>query len=500
MANASENKIITLFSGFIMELNNAKSADEILDALLRIIRKVVSFKWITIIDENKSVVKEHPKDFEANVGRFNELIEWAFSNRTHSFYPVGDEIIGFLPMIKGDQVLGMILVGLEEEPKVEEIDAMRVFSFLSATVAENVRLLEEVVSKNRLIEETMNYLHSILDTFPEMVIVVSEEGEIVYMNRRFVEGENVEGLRERALEIASQVIEAKVRRVGEYESDGQFFSIVAEPLKYRNTYQSVTTIMNVTSTKELERLKEIDRMKTEFVANISHELRTPLAAIKAYAETVLDSLEMLDQSTLKDFMDTIHKQSIQLENLLNELLDFSRLEQKALKLEREEVNIIEVVEDAVEGLREKAENNGIRLYFSSSDDEVRAFVDPKRIRQVLTNLIDNGIRFSKRDSEDRYVKVEVKKEEDTVLIAVKDNGVGIPKDKFDRIFDKFYRVDQSLTYEVSGTGLGLTIAKEIVELHGGRIWVESEEGVGSTFYIELPLRGEGQRGNDRQAG
>ena len=490
MSNSSENKIVTLFSGFIMELNNAESADEILDALLRIIRKVVSFKWITIIDENKSVVKKHPKDFDEDISKFDELIDWAFSNKAHSFYPVDEEIIGFLPMIKGDHVLGMILVGLEEEPKVEEIDAMRVFSFLSATVAENVRLLEEVVTKNRLIEETMNYLHSILDTFPEMVIVVSEEGEIVYMNRRFVEEGDVEGLRERALEIAKQVIETKVRGVGEYESSGQFFSIVAEPLKYRSTYQAVTTIMNVTSTKELERLKKLDRMKTEFVANISHELRTPLAAIKAYSETILDSLEILDPDTLKDFMDTIHKQSIHLENLLNELLDFSRLEQKALKLEKEETNIVDVVRNAVESLKEKAENNGVRLEFESDEEDIKAFIDPKRIRQVLINLIDNGIKFSKRDADDKFVKVRVEKKEDSVLISVEDNGLGIPKDKFDKIFDKFYRVDQSLTYEISGTGLGLTVAKEIVELHGGRIWVESEEGVGSTFFVELPLKGE----------
>ncbi len=490
MAVASASKIITLFSSFIMELNNVESADEIFDALVRIVRKTVSAKWVVITDENKNILKGYPEDLDVDVDKFSELADWALSNRTHSFYPVEDEIVGFLPMVRGDSVLGMIIVGLEEEPKVEEIDSMRVFSFLSATVAENVRLLEEVVNKNRLIEETMNYLHSILDTFPEMVIVVSEEGEIVYMNRRFVEEGEVDGLREKALEIARQVIETKVRRVGEYEANGQFFSIVAEPLKYRNTYQAVTTIMNVTSTKELERLKELDRMKTEFVANISHELRTPLAAIKAYSETILDSLEMLDQDTMKDFMDTIYKQSLHLESLLNELLDFSRLEQKALKLEKQKVNVVEVVKDAIESMREKAESNGVRLEADLPDEEIEAEIDPRRIRQVVVNLIDNGIKFSKKDAEDKYVKVSVEKKDDSVLITVEDNGIGIPKDKLERIFEKFYRVDSSLTYEISGTGLGLTIAKEIVELHGGRIWVESEEGVGSKFFVELPLKGE----------
>ena len=144
MAVASANKIITLFSSFIMELNNVESADEIFDALVRIVRKTVSAKWVVITDENKNILKGYPKDLDVDVDKFSELADWALSNRTHSFYPVEDEIVGFLPMVRGDSVLGMIIVGLEEEPKVEEIDSMRVFSFLSATVAENVRLLEEV--------------------------------------------------------------------------------------------------------------------------------------------------------------------------------------------------------------------------------------------------------------------------------------------------------------------------------------------------------------------
>ena len=483
-------KIITLFSTFIMELNNVRNADEIMSALLKIVKRTISTKWIAILDERKNVVKKNPKEHEVNVDEYSELIDWALNNRSHSFYPLDGEIIGFLPMVKGDRVMGIILMGLEGEPKVEEIDTLRVFSFLSATVAENVRLLEEVMNKNRLIEETMNYLHSILDTFPEMVIVVSEEGEIVYMNKRFVEEGDVEGLKEYALEIARQVIETKLRRVGEYEHNGQFFSIVAEPLKYRNTYQAVTTIVNVTSTKELERLKELDRMKTEFVANISHELRTPLAAIKAYSETILDSLEMLDPDTLKDFMKTIYDQSIHLENLLNELLDFSRIEQKALKLNREDVNVVEIVKDAVKSMDEYAKSSGVRLEFETDLEELIAHVDPKRLRQVLLNLISNGIKYSKKDAEDKYVKVKLEKKENSFLIVVEDNGVGIPADKTEKIFEKFYRVDSSLTYEVSGTGLGLAITKEIVELHGGRIWVESEEGVGSKFFVEIPLKGE----------
>ena len=103
--------------------------------------------------------------------------------------------------------------------------------------------------------------------------------------------------------------------------------------------------------------------------------------------------------------------------------------------------------------------------------------------------MSNGIKYSKREAEDKYVKIKVEAGLENFVVVVEDNGIGIPSDKLDRIFEKFYRVDSSLTYEISGTGLGLAIVKEIVELHGGRIWVESEEGRGSRFYVEMPMRG-----------
>ncbi|MCD6449701.1 MAG: HAMP domain-containing histidine kinase [Thermotogaceae bacterium] len=477
-----------------MELNNIKSRDQILSALVRILRKIVSPKWVVILDERKKLPLSFPKDDDHNYMRFSELIDWAMENNSHSFYPVGDEIVGLLPMIRAGEIRGIIILGLNEEPKVEEIDALRVFSFLSSTVAENIMLLQELTEKNRLVEETMNYLHSILDTFPEMVIVVSQEGEIVYMNRRFVEESNNDEIKEKAMQIAREVIETGTRRTGEIESDGQFYSIVAEPLKYYSTTQAVTTIMNITSTKELEKLKQIDRMKAEFIANISHELRTPLAAIKAYSETILNSLEEIDIDTLKDFTKTIYEESQHLENLLNELLDFSKMERKALKMERRNVNVVEVIKSAVDSMMEYANSNKVKLFFESNDDVIEAYVDPTRIRQVALNLISNAIKYSKKEAENKYVRVKLEKKEDTFLLLVEDNGVGVPKDKLGKIFEKFYRVDSSLTYEVSGTGLGLSIVKEIVELHGGRVWVESEEGKGSTFNVEIPLSLEGNDG------
>nr|2C2A_A Chain A, SENSOR HISTIDINE KINASE [Thermotoga maritima] len=244
---------------------------------------------------------------------------------------------------------------------------------------------------------------------------------------------------------------------------------------------------NVTESKELERLKRIDRMKTEFIANISHELRTPLTAIKAYAETIYNSLGELDLSTLKEFLEVIIDQSNHLENLLNELLDFSRLERKSLQINREKVDLCDLVESAVNAIKEFASSHNVNVLFESNVPcPVEAYIDPTRIRQVLLNLLNNGVKYSKKDAPDKYVKVILDEKDGGVLIIVEDNGIGIPDHAKDRIFEQFYRVDSSLTYEVPGTGLGLAITKEIVELHGGRIWVESEVGKGSRFFVWIP--------------
>lgn len=227
-------------------------------------------------------------------------------------------------------------------------------------------------------------------------------------------------------------------------------------------------------------------MKTEFVANISHELRTPLTAIKAYTETMYNSLEELDTDTLKEFLEVVLDQSNHLENLLNELLDFSRLERKALQIKKEKTNICELLESAVGAIKEFAASQGVKVFLEKKVPCFEAEVDPTRMKQVLLNLLSNGVKYSKKDEPEKYVKVVLDKDENGILIVVEDNGIGIPEHAREKIFEQFYRVDSSLTYEVSGTGLGLAITKEIVELHGGRIWVESEEGKGSRFFVWIP--------------
>lgn len=244
----------------------------------------------------------------------------------------------------------------------------------------------------------------------------------------------------------------------------------------------LVNIRNITSEKEVQKLKELDKIKTNFIANISHELRTPLAAIKAYVETMLNM--PMSQEEIHEFLDVVYSQSIRLEELLSDLLDFSQLESHTMKILKESVNICEIIEHSIETLENMAKEKDVTVEYNCSNLEIKC--DRKRIEQVIVNLLSNAIKFSDQAKEKRFVRIDVLDEGEIVKIIVEDNGIGIPESAFDKIFERFYRVDNELTYAVPGTGLGLAIVKEIVELHEGNILVESEVGKYTKFIVTLP--------------
>ncbi|KUK23541.1 MAG: Histidine kinase [Thermotoga sp. 47_83] len=469
------NRLFLLLSIMIMEFSNAKTENDILQGLLNLVKKVVDIKEVVLVDENKRKIWGRDIDIK----RFEEFIDWSIRQSNPVF--VEDEFgyVGIVPVVKQDRMFGSLIVLLNHQPSMEETEIFKVLSFLSAIVLENIKLYREL-------EETYNYVNVILNGLPEGIFVYSN-GEIKFQNEKFKEENFPDEVLKKAISLSEEAISLRTQRVGEVISGEEFFSITSIPLALGSEIQALTIVENVTESKELERLKRIDRMKTEFIANISHELRTPLTAIKAYAETVYNSLEELDLSTLKEFLEVIIDQSNHLENLLNELLDFSRLERKSLQINREKVDLCDLVESAVNAIKEFALSHNVKVSFESNVScPVEAHVDPTRIKQVLLNLLNNGVKYSKKDAPDKYVKVILDEKDGGVLIIVEDNGIGIPDHAKDRIFEQFYRVDSSLTYEVPGTGLGLAITKEIVELHGGRIWVESEVGKGSRFFVWIP--------------
>jgi PAS domain S-box-containing protein len=233
--------------------------------------------------------------------------------------------------------------------------------------------------------------------------------------------------------------------------------------------------------KAEEAIRELDRMKSEFISDISHELRTPLHSIKGFGKLILDG-KVPDPNVQREFLTIIENQSNRLDKLVSNLLDASRLESGRFSIHKQRISIAGTIHEAVETLRGVATGKGITIKEDIPATLPEIDVDKERLEQVMFNLIGNAVKFS-NDGSEVMVRAEVREHE--LLVQITDHGIGIPKEAMPRLFQRFYRVEASSS--IGGSGLGLYISRQIVEAHGGRIWVESESGAGSTFSFTLPL-------------
>jgi signal transduction histidine kinase len=240
--------------------------------------------------------------------------------------------------------------------------------------------------------------------------------------------------------------------------------------------------------EELQRLNEqllrASKAKSDFLANMSHELRTPMNAILGFIEMVLDEIYGEVPAHLKEPLTDIQTNGKHLLHLINDVLDLSKIEAGRMELVCADYSVQDVVETVRASLQSLALEKGLGFVAAAQDDIPLAFGDGKRIAQCLMNLVGNALKFCKRGQ----VAVWVELRGETLVYRVSDTGIGIPKEELENIFTQFRQLDTAITREFSGTGLGLNITKKFVEMHGGRIWVESELGQGSTFFFSVPLR------------
>ena len=230
---------------------------------------------------------------------------------------------------------------------------------------------------------------------------------------------------------------------------------------------------------------EVSRMKSEFVSNVSHELKTPLTLIRMFGET-LDTGIVTDEKKRREFYSIIRKESERLTHLINNVLDFSRMDTGNKKYNFEEADLVKVVRSSLEAYKFHIRDNGFEIDSELPDELVMLKIDKDAISQVLLNLFSNAVKYSE---EKKYIRVEVRKDLTSAYISVTDKGVGISKEELKKIFDKFYRVTNTKAKKTRGSGLGLTLAKQIIEAHSGTIEVESQVGHGSKFTIRIPLSG-----------
>ncbi|MDI3328655.1 MAG: ATP-binding protein [Alicyclobacillaceae bacterium] len=260
---------------------------------------------------------------------------------------------------------------------------------------------------------------------------------------------------------------------------GRLVEAYVEPIHKGPGAGSGGAVIIVHDVTERRRLEQVRR---EFVTNVSHELKTPVTAIRGLTETLVE--EELDQEEQRRFLDLIDREARRLERLVRDLLDLSRLESHSVSLNRVPVDVGLLAREVAEDYMYLAETAGSFLSAEAQGD-CSAEVDPDRLRQVLSNLIDNAIKYTPSGGK---IHVSVSGSDQEVKIEVSDTGIGIPPEDQERVFERFYRVDKARARSTGGTGLGLAIVKHIVQLHGGRVEVQSAPGRGSRFTVRLPKR------------
>ncbi len=236
---------------------------------------------------------------------------------------------------------------------------------------------------------------------------------------------------------------------------------------------------------DLSELRRLEQVRKDFVANVSHELRTPLASVKAFAET-LRSGAWKDAANRDEFLQEIEQNADRMTRLVEDLLTISALESGRMPPRFEPLSLLPVAAEAAASLKPLAGKKRIVLRVEPFGDLPQVRADRGQLKQVLSNLIDNAIKYT---PENGTIRLSAAAQAGWVTVSVQDNGVGIPPEDQPRVFERFYRVDKARSREEGGTGLGLSIVKHIVEVHGGRVSLESAQGQGSTFRFSLPALG-----------
>lgn len=403
------------------------------------------------------------------------------------------QVVG-LPMTVRDVLVGVIYVFRREGAAFSLNDRriLSAFAGQAAIAVHNARLYQQVTRDKQRLD-------ALIENSGDGVMILDPEQRIAVFNRALsvmtgVPAEEAIGrfywqvlcLRDRpsGQEVCEKYPLTQFRERFYVEGDYAYedgtqvtFGITYSPL-YDSENRLVNIIANV---RDITHFREAEEMKSTFVSVISHELKTPVALIKGYAGTLRREDAHWDQETVRESLAVIEEESDRLAHLVDNLLDASRLQAGQMRLKRTDVRIDKMAARTVNDFRTQTDRHTFALDFPPGFPPVQG--DPERLRQVLTNLVSNAIKYSPNGGR---IGMSGRFDDEFVYVAVTDQGIGIPLSERERIFDRFYRVENALSRRTQGAGLGLYLVRSVVQAHGGRIWVEGAPGQGSTFVFTLP--------------
>jgi signal transduction histidine kinase/DNA-binding response OmpR family regulator len=401
------------------------------------------------------------------------------------------------PIRVGDLTVGFLNVNSTTPDRFNSADAQRLQAFANhtATAIENARLYRELRNYAEQLEQRVEdrtaqiqtqyaQLEAILDSSSDGIIVTDRRGEIQQTNpiaqtwlARTLSPEDAARLQEAVRDLSGQAEEQPEMVL---ELTGLDLQLSAAPIEGPGANEAAAVI----AVHDVSHLKALDRMKSHFVSNVSHELRTPITTIKLYAAL----MQRTPPNKWEEYLDVLVQEADRQARLVEDILQISRIDSGRLEMKPRPTPLNELVEISFVNHRVMAEEHGLTLEYDPAQSEPTALVDPDRVTQVLTNLIGNAINYTPEEGKVMISTGKVETEGRVwATVTVADTGMGISKEEMPHIFERFFRGEQPRAMQVPGTGLGLTIAKEIVELQGGRVVVESEADVGTSFTVWLPL-------------
>lgn len=407
-----------------------------------------------------------------------------------------------VPLFLGDEAIGALIATSSDRDAftTEDLNLLSAFADQAAVAASNARLYEQTAQLYQHVEERRNELEAILRGIGDGVLVADPALNLLLMNpvatrifrvkpdvtsslplSEVIPHQELTSIFQDALHSEEGAIVREISLSSAGDGGEATYQALASPvLSAGGKVRGVVTVLRDITTQ-----KELERMKSNFLSVVSHELKTPLHSIKGFVDIILMGKTGQVNETQADFLGTVRDQTAHLQNLIDDLLEFSRLDSGQVKLHLTEVSLAEVAAAVIDKLKPLADQGQIQIVNRVDSDIPTIEADRMRIEQVLTNLVENAIKFTPPSGVVTLGTADLGEE---VQVAVSDTGIGIPAAELTRIFDRFYQVDDSSTRHYRGTGLGLTICKHIIEYHHGRIWAESEEGKGSTFFFVLPKR------------
>ncbi|MET3683850.1 two-component system sensor histidine kinase VicK [Alkalibacillus flavidus] len=341
-------------------------------------------------------------------------------------------------------------------------------------------------------EEERRKLSSVLSNMTDGVIATDDHGDIILMNEpasKLIGKHYVEVQGEPLLDVlglhdhVDQLDEIKTlsSTIIDFSDDNQELLLKANFSVFQDEAEEMNGFLTVLS--DVTEEQKVERERREFVANVSHELRTPLTTMRSYLEALTDGTTWKDETIAPKFLHVVQNESERMIRLVNDLLQLSKMDNQDHRIEKHRVEYVQFIDHIIERFAFNAkEGLTIKRHLPSKASYV--YMDSDKLTQVLDNIISNAMKYSPEGG-DIDVTVEVQKHH--IVTKVSDEGVGIPEEKVDKIFDRFYRVDKARTRQMGGTGLGLAIAKDLIEAHDGAIWADSREGQGTTISFSLPL-------------